>query len=494
MPPTKSNGEGSFTGDVLKIAGGTTFAQILSVLATPVLTRIYGPESYGLLALFISIVAIIGVVACLRYELAIMLPKKDADAVNLLVASLILAGVMSILTVPVIYYAGDFIIESLKSPKLGPYLWLVPFAVFANGVVLAFNYWISRTKHFGSLAFARVASSITTTGTQLAAGFAGYATGGSLIIANIIGSAASAAMLGAQVWRNEKHLLKSSLNRRGILDGMKRYKKFPLIDSWSALLNTLSWQLPVFLLATFFSSNVVGYYGLSMMVLQFPANLIGGAISQVFFQRAAEAKFDGKLSNVVEDTVLRLAVLGLFPMLLLTIMGKEAFIVVFGTAWSEAGIYSQILAFWIFITFIASPISTLFSIFEKQGSLLIFNIILLIMRAAAIAVGGLIGNARTAIILFAVIGVVIYFLALIWLLSVAKVSLFTLLRKIKMYFIYSILLITILIYAKWIIQLSPFILVVMAGAISLIYYIIVINNNSELMPAICDIRKGRANK
>jgi O-antigen/teichoic acid export membrane protein len=486
MPSIKFSRGGSFAGDVIKIAGGTTFAQILSVLAAPILTRIYGPESYGLSALFISIVSTIGVVACLRYELAIMLPRKDDDATNLLAASLILAGAVTLFTVPAIHYAGDFIIDFMKSPALGPYLWLVPIAVFANGAVLAFNYWISRNRHFGDLSLARVASSIATTGSQLAMGFAGYATGGSLIIANIIGSAASAAMLGARVWRNDMPLLKSCLSWSGILHGMKRYVKFPLIDSWSALLNTLSWQLPVFLLSAFFSSTVVGYYGLSMMVLLLPANLIGGAISQVFFQRAAEAKFEGKLSKVVEDTVLRLAILGLFPMLLLSVMGKEAFIVVFGTAWSEAGVYSQILAFWIFITFIASPISTLLSIFERQGASLIFNIILLIMRTGALVAGGLLGNARTAIILFAVVGIIIYLMLFFWLLSIACVSFFAVLKGMRKYVAYSIPLIVTVIYAKWNLLLSPIVLVMMAILLAVIYYTLIIKENSELISPIRD--------
>ena len=140
MPSIKFEGKGSFLGDVLKIAGGTTFAQALSVLATPILTRIYGPESYGLSALFVSIVASVGVVSCLRYELAIMLPKRDEDAANLLAASLILAGVISVLTIPITYYAGNFIILSLKLRALNPYLMFIILAVFLNGVVLAFNY------------------------------------------------------------------------------------------------------------------------------------------------------------------------------------------------------------------------------------------------------------------------------------------------------------------------------------------------------------------
>ena len=58
----------SFAGDVLKLVSGTTFAQLLAILAAPVLTRLYAPDAFGILALFSSITGILGVIACLRYE------------------------------------------------------------------------------------------------------------------------------------------------------------------------------------------------------------------------------------------------------------------------------------------------------------------------------------------------------------------------------------------------------------------------------------------
>lgn len=470
MPSEREKTRRSFINDVLKIAGGTTIAQVLSILATPLVTRLYGPESYGLSALFVSIVGIVGVLACLRYELAIMLPKEDDEAANLLAASLVFSVAIGVLTVPLVYLGAEPVASLLRSPKLGSYLWLVPPGVFAYGMVLAFSNWISRTRHFGSLSVAKMASSVSTTGTQLAAGFSGHATGGNLILANILGSVVSAVMLGAQVWHDDRALLWQAISRRGMIKGISRYRKFPLIDTWSALLNTVSWQLPVFLLSTFFSSAVVGYYSLSMMVLQLPASLIGGAISQVFFQRAAEAKFEGRLSGVVEDTVLRLAVLGLLPMLLLSVMGKEAFVVVFGAAWSEAGVYSQILALWIFLTFISSPPSTLFCVFEKQGSLLMFNIALLLLRAGAITAGGLMGSAMVAVALFALVGVVLYSALLIWLLSQARVSWIAILRRLMKYLASSILLVSVIGIAKWVVPTGPILLVLMAASAALIYY------------------------
>lgn len=116
------------------------------------------------------------------------------------------------------------------------------------------------------------------------------------------------------------------------------------MDIWSSLLNVISLQLPTFLFSAFFSTAVVGYYALSMNVLQLHMSLIGAAISQVFFQRAAEAKFDGTLARIAEETFLRLSLIGVFPILLLAATGKDLFIVVFGPAWGEAGVFVQILA------------------------------------------------------------------------------------------------------------------------------------------------------
>ncbi len=60
--PSRSS---SFATDVLKLVTGTTFAQIIAILASPLLTRLYGPEAFGFLALFTSITSIIGVIACM---------------------------------------------------------------------------------------------------------------------------------------------------------------------------------------------------------------------------------------------------------------------------------------------------------------------------------------------------------------------------------------------------------------------------------------------
>jgi len=397
-----------FAADVLTLVSGTAVAQVIAIIASPVITRLYGPESFGLLALFTSITGIIGVIACMRYELAIMLPSDDKDSINILGLCFLMVTIITVITSIGLFLGSGALLSILNAQDLAPYVWLVPPFIFVSGLFLALNYWNSRTRHYGRLSIARVTSALTTTGTQLGAGFGGFASGGSLIGASLVGSAVSTGVLGGQIWREDGALIKRNLSWNGIVAVLRRYKKFPLIDSTSALLNTISWQLPVLLLSAFFSPVIVGFYALGMMVLQTPVSFIGGAIAQVFFQRAAEAKREGTLDILVENVFRVLIIVGLFPILILTLIGRDLFSVVFGAIWQEAGIFAQILGLWIIFWYISSPLSTIYIVLEKQDFGFKFNVANLITRLLSLLIGGILQSVYIALILFGISGIIVY--------------------------------------------------------------------------------------
>lgn len=398
----------SFASDVLTLVGGTTFAQIITIISAPVLTRLYGPEEFGLWALYISITSIISVISCMRYDYSIMLPESDKEAVNLLGLSLLAALIISSLTLPVTYYFKQPVLDLLNSPQMGNYLWLVAPFVFVNGVFLALNSWNSRTKKYKRLSLARMSNSISTTGTQIGSGYSGNSGAGGLIGGSVAGISVSTAVLGGQIWKDDKNLIKENISWKKIWEGCRRYRKFPLIDSWSALMNAVSWQLPAFLLAAFFSPAIVGFYSLGFRLLQLPMNFIGSSISQVFFQRASRAKSDGTLASLVENIFRLLVVIGMFPILILTIVGSDVFTVIFGEAWAEAGVYAQILSIWTFVWFISSPLSSIYVVMEKQQFGLQYNFFNIATRLISLFIGGWLGSARIALVLFSVSGILVY--------------------------------------------------------------------------------------
>ena len=476
MPSPAPARSSSFAADVLKLVTGTTIAQVITILAAPVITRLYGPEAFGLLAIFTSITSILGVIACMRYELAIMLPKTDEEAANLLGLCLLCAAVVSGLTIPTLYFGGDAILSLLRAPGLGPYLILVPPIVFISGVFLALNYWNSRTRHFGRLSVAQVTSSLATKATQLGAGFAGYTTGGSLIGANLVGISISTGVLGGQIWRDDHALLRRSISWRGMVEGLKRYKNFPLIDSSSALMNTVSWQLPAFLLSAFFSPVVVGFYALGMTVLQLPMSLIGGAIGQVFFQRAAEARKSGNLASLVQIIAEMLLKIIVFPVMLLAVVGPELFSFVFGENWGEAGIYIQILSIWIIFWFLYSPLSTIYVVLEKQKLGWGFNIVNLSTRFISLLIGGIVGSVYLALALFSFSGVVVYGTFCLYLIKKAGVTVGDIIQSFVHIFAFSVPGLCVLIFIKFMTVSHLSIFIISCVLIALYYVAIYIKD------------------
>jgi O-antigen/teichoic acid export membrane protein len=398
----------SFRGDVLRLVSGTAIAQAIGILAAPIVARLYAPEDYGIAATFISIVAIIGVVACLRYELSIVLPDNDREAANLFAISLLAAALVAALIAAVIWFAGDSVKRLLPIPEIAQFLWLVPVAIFVTGTFLALNYWNSRTRHFTRLSVARVSSSLVTTSAQLGAGVTGFATGGSMIAANVGGQVVAVSFLGFRLIKSDSQFLARNIRWREMLNGLKRYRKFPIYSTWSGLLNTASWQLPVLMLGAYFSPAVVGFYVLGFRLLQIPMNLVGGAVSQVFLQRAGEASNKGTLEPLVEGLFRRLVLVGMFPMLVLSLVGEHLYIIVFGENWAQAGIYTQILSIWAFVWFVSSPLARLFFVLGKQEFSLALNGFIFATRLASLAIGGYFQSIYLALALFAATGFFIY--------------------------------------------------------------------------------------
>jgi len=468
----------TFAGDIFKLVSGTTASQAIVILASPVLTRIYGPEAFGLLSLFTSATAIIAVIVCMRYEMAIMLPESDQEAANLLAGSLLVTCLVSGLTLFVVTLNSDLVVGLMKTPDMARYLWLVTPAVFFSGVFLSLNYWNSRTKHFGRLSVATVTSKALATGTQLAAGAAGYATGGSLIAASVFGQIVATIGLAGQILRDDRDIF-STIRKKDIYLGFIRYKRFPLIDTWSALLNTLSWQLPIFLLAFYFSPAVVGLYALGMRMLQFPMSLIGKAISQVFFQRAAEVRSDERFPLFVTHVFRMLIITGMFPILLVTVIGSDIFSVLFGELWVEAGFYAQILSIWAFVWFISSPLSTLYVVFEKQDFGLAYNLLNMISRLISLIAGGLLGSPVLALIFFSLSGIFTYGYLCWTMLVLSKVrwsAISAILSKNLALFVPAGI---VLLYLKYL-DVGSVVLVLIGSASCLLYYLYLVTTDTQI--------------
>jgi lipopolysaccharide exporter len=412
----------SFISNVIKLVSGTTLAQVITILTAPIISRLFAPEAFGVLNIFTSLVTILTVVICLRYEFAIVLPEDDEDAANLVGLSVLIAFGISVLSSLFLLTLGRPFLDLIKAPNLYPFLWLIPFYLFIQGIFQALNYWNTRTRHYGRLSIARVSASITTSALPIFLAVIGQATAASMVFSYVAGTLVFASVLGYQVLKESGAFFYRFIQRNRILENLKRYRKFPLVDSWGSFINNLSWQLPSLMLLYFFSETVVGYYSLSSRLILLPLTLLGNSVAQVFYQRSAELRSNpANLARSVQLVFHRLAAIGLYPAVILGVAGPQLFAIVFGANWVEAGRYAQILSPWMFILFISAPLGNLFATLERQELSLAVNSVILATRFAALAIGGLTHNIYLTLAIWSISGVLVYGGLALWLLKLTQV-------------------------------------------------------------------------
>ena len=418
----------TFAVDVLKMASAPLFTQILGIVLMPIVTRLYAPAAYGVFNLFGSIVMPIAVFVGLGYSGSIVLPQRDEAASNMLCVSLLFTLLVAASTVPLIWLGSDLLLRWLKVPELGMYLWLIPVNVLAHGLYVSFRYWNVRNRRFGRIAMSRISNAAVNKGILIGAGLSGLATPGSLIVGAIAGSLVMSGVLGGRIWQESGQALKRSIQWRSMVQGMRRYSKFPMYNLWTDVFNRFSSSMTIFLFAMYFSQSVIGYYGLGLVILSMPMTFIGSSIGEVFYQRAARAEHEGTSASLVENLFMQMTRISMLPFLLLAVNGDGFFAFVFGANWAEAGTYAQILSFKLFVSFVISPILNLANVFERQELGLVLGVATTVATLMSIIVGGLLKNVYVSLCLLSVLGGLVFFGFGLRMFSLAGVSLSTIVK------------------------------------------------------------------
>ncbi len=413
----------SFVGDVFKLVTGNAFCRVLGYAATPVVAAMYSPANWGAAGVFAALSAVVGSVACLTYDLAIMLPKDDEEAANVLGLSALLAGLAALATWLVVALAGPQICRTLKAPGVAPYLWLLPVSVLTAAVVRALEHWVSRHRRFGLLAVNRALTSATIILSQLAYALAGRATPGSLVWASLAGQAVSLLLLGGWTWHMGWRLMLGCVNVRGMWREAKRYRRFPLVNLWGVLINTVSWRAPMLLLSRLYGQETAGYFQIATKIAREPISLLGSAVGRVFYQRASDLHARGEdMASLVREVYRRLAAFSIFPMLLAILVAPDLVLVVCGPTWLEAGRHVAILCPSLLLVFLSSPLSSLFLVYERQGSLLLIQIAIFAARVGALVAAGALGLSASGAILLLSAGVAVAYAGLlVWCFRLASV-------------------------------------------------------------------------
>ncbi len=407
--------KGSAMRHVSILAGGTTIAQGLNVAIMPVLSRIYSPSDFGVMAVFVSVTAILTELSGFRYHLAIPLPKHERYAKALVVLSFFLQEVFVVFISLILLVVGKSMLAKLSLDSLVPYRYLIPVGVAGMGGYLVLTQWAIREKLFDAIARTRVTQSLTGAATMIVMGFLGLRPFG-LLIGKIIGQAGGITTLARSILK-QKGFPKPPVE--DIKRVAVRYRKFPMFETWSGILNTMGAQITPILLVALFNPEVAGFFAMAQNLLILPSAFVGLAIGQVFIQKASVARYEGRLKEVTMKAYSMLFQLGLFPILLLSLFSPVIFSYFLGARWVEAGFFARIMGLWVALAFVCSPMDVLFSVMDIQGIRLFVEAFQTLFRMLAIYIGGKIGGPYWAIGLFSLVGVAVYLVKLFILLRVS---------------------------------------------------------------------------
>ena len=406
---------GGFGASVAVLVSGSAIGQVLTLAAAPVLTRLYEPEELGVLAVFASLLAMGTVAICLRYEVAIPLPDDDSTARDLAWLCLVIATVASAAVGVAALALAEPLSQIGAVQDAAPLLVLLAPSLFGIGVIQVLTYWSLRRQRFPLIGTANATQAGAQAGAQVGLGASGLGAAG-LLVGVAIGRLGGAAVLAARLWRDAS--LRSRPTLRGLRAVGRGYRRFPAFALPSSLINSASAELPVLVVALLFGSEIVGFFGYTVRVLQTPMGLVGIAVGQVYYANVAGMREGPELRETTLGVFRRLVALATGPLLLVLIAGPALFALVFGEEWRQAGSYAQWLAPWLFVVFIASPLSSLVFVLNRQRQELVFQTALIAGRLAALFVGAALGAAALAIHLLGVVSACLWAVYLVWLLRV----------------------------------------------------------------------------
>lgn len=373
----------TFLRNVFTLATGTALAQIIPIAAAPILSRLFTPADYGLLALYSSVAGLAGIAATGMYGPAVILARNDKVAASLLVLATSITVGYSLAILALIVAFHDQLATLLRTSELSTWLYLVPLSILLNGLLQGLTNWSNRKQQYKRLATNRVASAITGTGVQIAAG-ALHMGGGGLIVGLLSALGVSSGLLGTKVLAEDKVVLRQA-TVPDIRQAAHEYRRFPIYVLPTEFINALTNQLPTLVLNSLANAATVGLYGMTQRVLGLPSMLIAGSVTDVFKQRAASDYLAyGNCRDIYVKTFKLLLSLAIVPFLIFFAFGPQIFSIVFGKPWAPAGEFARYLSIMFFFGFVSSPLSYMYYVVGKQRENLLLHVYMVVSTVAVL--------------------------------------------------------------------------------------------------------------
>ena len=411
--------QSKFVRNVTIVATGTAMAQAVGVAFTPVITRLFGPEAFGLMGTFLSLGTIAASVSALTYPLAIVLPKKDSVAKDIARLSIYISLGMASLAALLIIIAGDRLFALIGAQAITAYAMLIPLKMLFSAWLRVAQQWFIRKKSFKATAKIEVLQSLLLNSAKIGIGWF-KPIAAVLILVSTFGIGLHVLMFYLSTGKVDELKRKSDEGEKrkatSIIKVARKYYDFPLYRAPVVFIDDISASLPVLMLSAFFGPVSAGFYVLGHKLLKAPSKLIGKSVANVFYPKITKAAHNGKnLRRIIINATIGLAAVGFMPYAAVVIFGPWIFKFIFGTEWVMAGEYARWMAFMLFFQFIARPSGVAIVTLGLQKGFLVYELISTAFKISILYAGFAIYKSEiAAVALFSLSGVLSHMVLMCW--------------------------------------------------------------------------------
>lgn len=184
----KQFSQSKFVRNVAVVATGTAGAQAIAMAFAPVITRLYGPEAFGLLGTFLAVLGVVTPIAALTYPIAIVLQKSDADAKNIAKISALLATMVAAISAVLFLAVGDIIADKFGFGAISGFILLIPVAILLSAFQQIFTQSLIRKRQFKITARVAILQAIIMNSSKVGVGLI-HPVGVALITLSVLGQA-----------------------------------------------------------------------------------------------------------------------------------------------------------------------------------------------------------------------------------------------------------------------------------------------------------------
>ena len=354
----------SFRKNIFVLVGGTAGGQLILILIAPLLTRLYTPADFGVLAIYTACLSILVTISSLRYDFAILAARNREESIQLVVISFIVLTFTFLFLLIILSIIGQDILDFFNLDIPFYFIYFFTFSLLGLSSYGILNKLAIRKKKYNLIARTKFVQSFVLGMFQLIIGL--FFTKAGLLLGDVFGRFSGVAGLGKTIEKREVVIIKRQ-NIKSLWAIMKHYKNYPMYSTTSSLLNNGILQTPPLILAVAYGDLAVGFFALVQRIVGVPMKLLGASIADVYIGEVASLREKPKeIVSILNKIVIRLVIIGFLPFIISYLYAPFLFGVVFGDDWKIAGEYLKILSLMYLVQFSIFPITQTLEVLGKQ--------------------------------------------------------------------------------------------------------------------------------